>query len=118
MIWLGLLLGVVVGIVSGLVGIGGGVLLIPVLVYGFNMDQRTAQGTSLTALLAPVGLFAFLEYYKAGNVNVKIGVLVAIGFFLGGYFGGAWAQHLSQDTLRKCFALLLALIAVKMFLQK
>jgi len=118
MVWAGLLVGVLIGIVSGLVGIGGGVLLIPILVYGFKLDQHTAQGTSLAALLAPIGLLAFWEYYKAGHVELRLGLLVALGFFIGGYFGGLWAQQLSESVLRKAFAVLLAIVAAKMFLQK
>src|SRR5580693_2683964 len=67
MVWLALLVGVVIGIVSGIVGIGGGVLFIPALIWLFGMDQHKAQGTSLGALLAPVGIFAFLEYHRHGN---------------------------------------------------
>jgi len=118
MAWLALLAGVVVGAASGLVGIGGGVLLIPIFVYGFKMNQHTAQGTSLGALLAPIGLLRFMEYYRAGNVNVKVAVFVALGFALGIYFGGAWAQHLPESTLRRSFAVLLALTAFRMFFQQ
>ena len=117
-VWLALAVGVLVGIISGLVGIGGGVIMVPIFVYGFKMDQHTAQGTSLAALLAPIGIFAFWEYYQAGNVNGKVALLVAIGFAVGGYFGGNWAQHISGNALRKSFAVLLALTAVKMFWQK
>jgi len=73
---------------------------------------------ALAALLAPIGIFAFWEYYQAGNVNGKVALLVAIGFAIGGYFGGNWAQHISGNALRKSFAVLLALTAVKMFWQK
>ena len=113
-----LVLGFVTGILSGIVGIGGGIIIIPTLVYGFHMTQRQAQGTSLGALLAPIGLLAFLEYYKAGNVDVKMALLIALGFFFGGYFGGMWAQQIPQQVLRKVFALLLAVTAAKMFFQK
>ena len=113
-----LVLGFLVGILSGLVGIGGGVMIIPALVYGFHMTQKRAQGTSLGALLAPIGILAFWEYYKAGNVDLKMGLLIAVGFFFGGYFGGKWAQQISQASLRKGFAVFLLIIAVKMFFQK
>src|SRR5262245_21302284 len=82
-----LVAGVAVGILSGLVGIGGGVFIIPILVYGFGLSQHKAQGTSLGALLAPIGLFAFFEYYKAGNVDIRAAILIAIGFMLGGFLG-------------------------------
>jgi uncharacterized membrane protein YfcA len=114
---LGLLIGVVVGIISGLVGIGGGALLIPALVFMYKMTQHRAQGTSLAVLLLPIGFFAFWQYYKAGNVDVKLAVLIAIGFAAGAYFGGVWAQHLSESVLRKGFAILLAVLALKLYFQ-
>lgn len=114
----GILVGVAVGIFSGLVGIGGGVVLVPILVYGFAMSQQQAQGTTLALLLPPTGLLAFWQYYKAGHADLKLGLLLAIGVFLGGYFGGAWAQHISTVALRKLFAVVLVGIAVKMFFEK
>jgi len=111
-------LGVVIGAVSGLVGIGGGALLVPALVMFYGMTQGRAQGTSLATLLAPIGIFAFWEYYKAGNVDVRIAVVVAIGFALGGWLGGAWAQHLPAMVLRRLFAGLLLVIAAKMWFGK
>ena len=111
----GLALGVFIGIVSGLVGIGGGALLVPALVLLYNMDQRKAQGTSLGALLLPIGLFAFWRYYKAGAVDLRLAILVALGFAAGAWLGGGWAQHLSQAALRRGFAALLLVIAIRMF---
>ena len=113
-----ILIGVLIGVMSGLVGIGGGALLIPILVYGYNMTQKDAQGTSLAMLLPPTGVLAFLEYYRAGHANLKLGFLIAAGLFIGGLFGGRLAQHLSNLTLRRIFAAFLVIIAVKMFLQK
>lgn len=117
-ILISLVLGFFTGILSGLVGIGGGIVIIPALVYGFHMSQRKAQGTSLGALLLPIGLLAFFEYYKAGNVDVKMALFIALGFFFGGYFGGMWAQQIPQAVLRKMFAILLAITAAKLFFQK
>ncbi len=117
LVW-GVIAGLLVGAFSGLVGIAGGVILIPILLYGFKMDQRTAQGTSLAILLPPTGLLAFLEYYRSGNAHLKLGLLIALGIFVGGYFGGKWAQDFSDTTLRKIFAVVLAGTAVKMFFQK
>jgi uncharacterized membrane protein YfcA len=116
--FISLLLGFLTGIISGLLGIGGAVVLIPALVYGFHMTQRRAQGTSIGVLLAPIGILAFIEYYKSGNVDVKLALLLALGFFFGAYFGGGWAQTIPQNVLRKMFAVLLAVTAVKMFFQK
>jgi uncharacterized membrane protein YfcA len=114
----GLALGVLIGIVSGLIGIGGGAFLIPSLVFFYGMSQIKAQGTSLATLLLPIGIFAFWTYYKAGEVDIKLAALVAIGFAAGGYLGGLWAQHLSAAVLRRSFAALLILIAVKLIITK
>ena len=113
-----LLLGLLVGIFSGIVGIGGGALIVPALVYFFHHSQHRAQGTSLGALLAPIGLLAFLAYYRAGNVDVKAAIFIAFGFLVGGYFGGVWAQHLPELVLRRIFASVLILLAVEMLWRK
>ncbi len=113
-----LLVGLAVGVLSGIVGIGGGILIIPVLVYGFKMSQHKAQGTSLGALLAPIGLLAFIEYYKAGNVDLRASIMIAIGFLLGGYFGGRWAQLIPESALRRGFAIVLIMAGIALFLEK
>lgn len=113
----GLLLGVVIGIISGLVGLGGGAILIPALVYLYGMSQHKAQGTSLATLLLPIGIFAFWKYYKAGNVDMRLAVLVAIGFTVGGYLGGSLAVNFSEVVLRRCFATLLIVVAVRMLVK-
>src|SRR5438445_9566976 len=118
MIWLYLALGIAVGILSGMIGIGGGILIVPVLVYFCHMTQHRAQGTSLGALLLPIGLFAFLEYYRAGNVDVKAALLIALGFAIGGYFGGAWAQHVSDAVLRRTFGAVLVVVGLKMLVER
>src|SRR5271165_4019437 len=110
MSWLAVLVGLVVGAVSGVVGIGGGILFIPALVFLFHMDQIKAQGTSLGALLAPVGILAFLEYYRKGNADIRVAALLAAGFLVGAYFGAVGAQHIPDLWLRRIFAL--TLIAV------
>jgi len=113
-----LAIGVGIGIISGMIGLGGGIFLIPILVYGYGMDQHRAQGTSIATLLLPIGALAFWKYYGAGNVDIKIAALMAVGFFVGGYFGGAWAQAMSTLVLRRIFAACLMGLAIKMFLQK
>jgi|GraSoiStandDraft_30_1057271.scaffolds.fasta_scaffold286518_2 uncharacterized membrane protein YfcA len=113
-----LVLGIFVGIVAGLVGVGGGVVLIPALVYIFHMNQHEAQGTSLGMLLFPTGLLAFWEYYKAGKVDFRLAIFIAIGVFIGGYFGGFWAQKISNVALKKGFAVVLAVTAIKLFFEK
>jgi uncharacterized membrane protein YfcA len=114
----GLVLGAGAGILAGMIGIGGGLVIVPALVYFFKMGQHTAQGTSLAILLPPSGLFAFIEYYKAGHVDVGLAIMIAIGVLAGGYFGGNWAQQLSGPMLRKLFAVMMGLIAVNMFFEK
>jgi len=104
--------------VSGIVGIGGGILIVPALTIFFGMSQHKAQGTSLTALLAPVGILAFWEYYKANNVDLKAGILIAVGFAVGGYFGGVWAQGLPDLSLKRTFGTLLVLVGIRLLLSR
>jgi len=97
----------VVGICSGLFGVGGGVLLVPLLVLLLGFDQHTAQGTSLIALVPPTGLLAFLAYYRAHQVDVKVGLLIIPGVILGGLVGGTLAERMSPRQMRIVFAILL-----------
>jgi uncharacterized membrane protein YfcA len=113
--WMILLVGLVVGMVSGVVGIGGGILFVPALVFLLGMDQHKAQGTSLGALLAPVGILAFYEYYRKGNADIRVAALLAVGFFVGGYFGAVGAQHIPDLWLRRIFALTLIAIGGRMW---
>jgi len=110
----GLVLGVVIGGISGLIGIGGGALLIPALVYFYGMTQIRAQGTSLATLLLPIGFFAFWSYYKAGHADLKLAIILSVGFALGAWLGGGWAQHLSETVHRRGFAVLLLVLAAKL----
>jgi uncharacterized membrane protein YfcA len=89
------------------VGIGGGILFVPALVWLAGMDQHKAQGTSLGALLAPVGLLAFMEYYRKGNADLRVALLLAAGFFVGGYFGAVGAQLIPDLWLKRVFAVTL-----------
>jgi uncharacterized membrane protein YfcA len=118
MIWIVLLLGFVVGAFSGVIGIGGGVILVPALIWLFKMDQHKAQGTSLAALLLPVGILAFWSYYRAGNADLKIGMLLAAGFTFGGLFGGWGAQYIPELWLRRVFAVALMAIGTRMLFWK
>ena len=116
--WIMLLVGLVVGMISGVVGIGGGILFIPALVWLAGMSQHKAQGTSLGALLLPVGIFAFWEYYRKGNADIHVALLLAAGFLVGGYFGAIGAQHISELWLRRIFALTLIAVGGRMFFMK
>ncbi|MEI6804958.1 MAG: TSUP family transporter [Myxococcaceae bacterium] len=116
-----LLTGVFAGISAGVFGIGGGVILVPVLVLLFKYPQVTANGTSLVALLLPVGIFAVLEYYKAGKIDgthIKLGFLIAIGMFLGTYLGAKLAVNIPVKLLGKMFSVFLMAVALKMFFVK
>ena len=108
--WIILLIGLAVGIVSGVIGIGGGILFVPALVWLLGMDQHKAQGTSIGALLLPVGAFAFLEYYRKGNADIRVALLLAAGFLVGGYFGAFGAQHIPDLLLRRIFAITLVAV--------
>jgi uncharacterized membrane protein YfcA len=116
--WLILLLGFLVGAVSGVIGIGGGIFLIPALIWLLGMSQRRAQGTSLAALLLPVGVFAFWTYYRDGNADLRVGLLIAAGFAVGGFFGGWAAQYLPELWLRRIFAVTLISLGARMLLTK
>jgi len=109
-----LLIGLFAGVLSGVIGIGGGIIIVPALVYFIGFSQRTAQGTSLAILLLPVGLLGVIQFYKAGYVDVKVTAVIALAFFIGSYFGSRIALTISQEILKKCFAVLLIIIAVKM----
>jgi hypothetical protein len=115
MTWTILLVGLVVGLVSGVVGIGGGILFVPALVWLLGMNQHKAQGTSLGALLAPVGIFAFYEYYRRGNADIRVAALLAAGFLVGGYFGAVGAQYIPEIWLRRIFAVTLIAVGGRMW---
>ncbi len=117
MTWTLLLIGLGVGVVSGVIGIGGGILFVPALVW-LGMDQYKAQGTSLGALLAPVGIFAFLEYYRKGNADIRVAALLAAGFLVGGYLGAVGAQMIPLLWLRRIFAITLVAIGIHMFFER
>jgi len=108
--------GLLVGLVSGLIGIGGGVLLVPVLVFYFGRSQHEAQGTTLALMVPPVGLLAACEYYHKGDVNLTIAALICAGFFVGGLIGARLATRLSSRLLGKVFGVSMILIALKMLL--
>ena len=100
----------VVGVMGGMFGVGGGVMLVPLLVLLFHFDQHTAQGTSLVALVPPTGLLAFLNYWHAGDVRFQVGLLLMPGVFLGALAGSKFALRLSPRRMRRVFAVLLFLL--------
>ena len=115
---LGLGIGALAGILAGLVGIAGGVVIVPSLVFTLGYKQKMAQGTSLAVLLPPTGALAFWQYYRTGNVDLKMAALIFVGLLLGGWVGGAWAQQLPEAALRRGFAIFLGLTAIHMWFSK
>jgi len=113
-----LLLGLVAGTFSGLIGIGGGTIIVPVLVFLFGLSQHQAQGTTLALLVPPIGFLAAWTYYKQGYVDLRIASLICIGFFLGGLLGARFATKLSSVALERVFGVALLLISLKMIFAK
>ena len=114
-----LAVGVGVGVLSGLFGIGGGIVLIPLLVYLLKYPHATANGTSLVALLAPVGILGVVAYYRAGKIgpeNVKAGLIIAVGIAAGAYLGAQLALAAPPAVLRKAFGVFLAAVAARFLL--
>ena len=113
-----LVVGLITGVFSGVFGVGGGVILVPVLVLLLGYTQVAATGTSLVALLLPVGLLGVLEYYRSGRLGIpeiKTGLMIAVGLFFGAYVGAKIAVSLPQEVLRKSFALFLVFIAARLW---
>jgi len=108
MLWFWLLVfGVAIGVVSGLLGIGGGILLIPGLMLLFGYSQAEAQGTSLAVMIPPIGIFAAMVYYQHGFVRLPVIGLIAVGFMIGAYFGARLVPHIPPTYLRLAFGVLL-----------
>ncbi len=110
------LLGLFVGAFSGLLGIGGGVILVPALVFLFGLSQHEAQGTTLALMVPPIGLLAAWQYHQEGNINIVVAGLICLGFFFGALWGAKLATSMSSKTLAKIFGIGMLLIAVKMLL--
>lgn len=111
-------LGFVTGTFSGIFGLGGGIIVIPALVFLFGLTQHQAQGTTLAMMVPPIGLLAAWTYYREGFVDLKIAALLCLGFFFGGLLGSKFVVGLSDPLLRKIFGIVLLLISVKMIFTK
>ena len=113
-----ILLGLIAGTMSGLIGIGGGIIIIPALIFLFEFSQHQAQGTTLALLVPPIGLLAAWTYYQQGYVDLKIAGYICVGFFLCGLLGAKLAVELSNTALERVFGIALLLIALKMIFAK
>ena len=109
-----IILGLIAGILSGIIGIGGGIVIIPALVFIFGLSQQMAQGTTLALLVPPVGIFAAWAYYKQGFVDIKIAVLICIGFIIGGLIGGQIATELPTKLITKIFGVFMMVLGIRM----
>lgn len=112
------LIGILAGILSGLVGVGGGIIMVPMMVLLLGFTQHQAQGTSLAVLLIPVTGVAVYNYYKQGFINWEFALIIAAFFLVGSYFGSKLAINLDQKMLKKIFSIVLLVIASKMLLEK
>ena len=111
-------IGMSAGILSGLIGVGGGILVVPALIYFMGVDQHTAQGTSLSILLLPIGILAVINYYKEGNLNIAYAGIIAAAFVLGGYFGSKFSLTIDGNVLTKVFGGFMLVVGIKMIFFK
>ncbi|MBF0388329.1 MAG: sulfite exporter TauE/SafE family protein [Candidatus Omnitrophica bacterium] len=108
-----ILIGLVGGIIGGVFGVGGGIIVVPALVFFFGFTQHMAQGTMLATLLLPSFVFAVWTYYKAGNINIMAALLVSAGMMAGSILGARYAQHLSAPALKIMFGVLMIISGLK-----
>ncbi|MBN1647698.1 MAG: sulfite exporter TauE/SafE family protein [Spirochaetales bacterium] len=113
-----LLLGLIAGVISGIVGIGGGIIIVPALIFLFGFSQHQAQGTTLALMVPPIGFLAAYTYFKNGYVNIKISIIICIGFFIGGLIGSRLAIHIPNQILQKIFGAVMLAIGVYMIIPK
>ena len=109
-----ILIGLSAGLLSGEVGVGGGVVMIPLLMLLMGLDQHLAQGTSLAVMLPPIGILAAWNYHKAGFVEWKYAMIIAVTFIIGGYLGSRWAVTVDARTLKKIFGVIMLIGALKL----
>jgi len=109
-----IIVGLAAGVLSGMVGVGGGIIIVPALVIFLGFSQHQAQGTSLGLLLLPVGILAVMNYYNKGYIDIKVVAIMSIAFVLGGWLGSKLSLSLPQDTVKKIFAIVLFYTAFRM----
>jgi uncharacterized protein len=113
-----IIVGLMAGILSGFVGIGGGLIMVPALIWLLGYSQHQAQGTSLGVLILPVVFLAVRNYYKAGMIDIKVVAIIAAAFVIGGYFGSKWALALPAETVKRIFGVVMLLAALKLIFGK
>lgn len=111
-----LIIGLVAGVLAGMFGIGGGLVIVPALLLIMKMKELEALGTSLAALIPPVGLLGALEYYRNGHINIRYAAIIACGLFVGAYFGARLIMPLSPLVIRRLYAGFLLVIALRMII--
>ena len=108
-------IGLLAGFLSGMIGIGGGIIIVPALVYLLGVSQQSAQGTSIALMLPPIGILAAMNYYKAGSLNVKYALIIAVTFIVGGYLGSKISlAYFSEAAMKKVFGIILMVVSIKM----
>ena len=113
-----IIIGLLAGLLSGLVGVGGGIIMIPLFIMLLGLTQHQAQGTALFAMLPPIGILAAMNYYKAGFVKWEYAAVIALTFVVGGYFGSKLAISLPDQTVRKVFGVIMLIGAIKLIFSK
>ena len=111
-----LTIGVFAGMLSGFVGVGGGIIIVPALVFFMGLTQHQAQGTSLFILVLPVGILAVMNYSKSSNINWNYGIIIALAFIVGGYFGSKLSLKISPSIVKLTFGIIMAFVSFKLIL--
>lgn len=113
-----IVIGIITGITAGMLGVGGAIIMVPALIYFLGFSQHMAQGTSLAVMLPPIGILAAYNYWKAGHVDWRIALILAVTFIIGSYFGSKLAITMPQHLLKKIFGLILLIVALRMLIWK
>ncbi len=113
-----IVLGIIAGLLSGLIGIGGGVIIVPALLFIFGFSQHQAQGTTLALLVPPIGILAAWTYFRQGYVDLRAALFICIGFILGSFLGAKFATNISNIVLERIFGIILFMISLKMIFAK
>ena len=113
-----IVIGILAGLLSGVVGVGGGLIIIPLLIVLLGLSQHEAQGTSLAVMLPPIGILAAINYHKAGFVKWEYAMIIALTFIIGGYFGSKYAVSLRPEIVKRVFGIVMLIGALKMIFSK